>query len=122
MEAPSLSLVFRLPHERLLGERRDGSPLNLTYHTFNKFQRLEGEAYVIEPRTPLYLENPRRAFSAETGIHTPAYLYGTGVYGGGTFVHRITEKSSSRKLTVPKVATTRISIHRGEYRGWFWGS
>src|SRR5215217_7913125 len=70
MEAPSLSLVFRLPHERLLGQRRDGSPLNLTYHTFNKLQRIEGEANVIEPRTPLYIENPRRVFSAETGIHT----------------------------------------------------
>src|SRR5215208_4562227 len=117
MEAPSLSLVFRLPHERLLGQRRDGSPLNLTYHTFNKLQRKEGEAYVIEPRTPLYIENPRRVFSAETGIHTPAYLYGTGVYGGGTFVHRITEKSSSRKLTVLHVATTRIYIQPGEYQG-----
>src|SRR5215217_7541168 len=115
MEAPSLSLVFRLPHERLLGQRRDESPLNLTYHTFNKLQRIEGEAYVIEPRTPLYIENQRRVFSAETGIHTPAYLYGTGVYGGGTFVHRITEKSSSRKPAVAKVATHRILTQVDEY-------
>jgi hypothetical protein len=27
-----------------------------------------------------------------------AYLYGTGVYGGSTFVHRASEKNSSRKL------------------------
>ena len=110
-------MVFRLPHERLLGQRRDGSALNVTYHTFNKPQRLEGEAYVIEPRTPLYLENPRRAFSAVTGIHTPAYLYGTGVYGGGKFVQPFTEKSSSRKPAVPKVATYRILTQIGEYLG-----
>src|SRR5215208_1094883 len=59
MEAPSLSLVFRLPHERVARKTRDGSPLNLTYHTFNKTQRREGEAYAIEPRTPLFTELPR---------------------------------------------------------------
>ena len=46
---------------------------------------------------PLCTELPVRFFSA-TRIHTLAYQYGIGVYGNGTFVHRITEKSSSRKL------------------------
>ena len=36
-------------------------------------------------------------------------------------VHRITEKSSSRKPAVPKVATYRILTQLGEYRGWFGG-
>ena len=55
----------------------------------------------LAPALPLTLftELPRRLKFSESRIRTLAYIYGTEALVSGTsLVHRITEKSSSRKL------------------------